>query len=71
VSPAPQGRITRSDIEAKLAEIRGTVDTTKRQVVDKAKVGGVAAGVLVAILLYVIGRKGGKKQRTVVEIRRV
>ena len=71
MSPAAQGPITRADIEAKLQEIRGTVDTTKRQVVDKAKVGAVGAGVLIALLLYLIGHRSGKKQRTIVEIRRV
>jgi hypothetical protein len=65
------GRITRADIEAKLQEIRGTVETTKQGVIDKAKVGAVGAGVLVALLLYFLGHRGGKKQRTIVEIRRV
>ncbi len=64
-------KITRADIEAKLVEIRGEVDTVKRQVLDKAKVGGVAAAVLVALLLYFLGRSGGKKKTTIVEIRRV
>jgi hypothetical protein len=71
VNASPAGPITRADIEAKLAEIRGSVDTTKQQVVDKAKVGGVAAGVLLALVLYLIGHRSGKKQRTIVEIRRV
>jgi hypothetical protein len=65
------GPITRADIEAKLQEIRGTVDTTRHGVVDKAKVGAVGVAVLLAIVLYVLGRRGGKKKTTVVEIRRV
>jgi hypothetical protein len=64
-------KITRADIEAKLAEIRGEVDTVTRQALDKAKVGGVAAAVLLALLLYFLGRRGGKKKTTIVEIRRV
>ena len=71
MSPSSSGPITRADIEAKLQEIRGSVDTTKRQVVDKAKVGAVGVGVVLALLLYLIGHKAGKKQRTIVEIRRV
>jgi hypothetical protein len=65
------GRITRADIEAKLQEIRGTVDTTRDQVVDKAKVGAVGVAVLLALVLYLLGRRGGKKKTTIVEIRRV
>jgi hypothetical protein len=71
VSPQPSGPISRADIEAKLQEIRGSVDTTKRQVLDKAKLGAVAGGVVLALLLYLIGHRSGKKQRTIVEIRRV
>ena len=71
MSAQPTGPITRADIESKLQEIRGSVDTTKQQVLDKAKIGAVVAGVLIAIALYLIGHRSGKKQRTIVEIRRV
>jgi hypothetical protein len=71
MSTPPSGRISRADIEAKLQEIRGSVDTTKRQVLDKAKIGAAVGGVLIALLLYFLGRRSGKKQRTIVEIRRV
>jgi len=71
VSTTPAGRISRDDIEAKLQEIRGVVDDQARQAIDKAKVGAVVAGVLLAVLLYVLGLRSGKKQRTIVEIRRV
>ncbi len=65
------GAVTRDDIEAKLRELRGEVDT----VAEKAKGGAVivAAVAAVAILAtaYLLGRRKGKKRTTVVEVRRV
>jgi hypothetical protein len=64
-------RVERSDIEAKLREIRGEVTATA----DSAKSYIVAAGAAAAVLLvgvaYLLGRRKGKKKTTVVEIRRV
>jgi hypothetical protein len=63
--------ITRDDIEAKLREIQGTTEAGA----DAARGAGVAAvvgGLLLAILVaYLLGRRKGRKRRTVVEIRRV
>ena len=63
--------VTRADIEAKLREIRGEVDTTA----EGAKSYIVAAGVVAAVVLvgavYLLGRRRGRKKTTVVEIRRV
>ena len=72
MSPAaPSGRIERSDIEAKLREIKGEVDTTT----ERAKpIGMAAAAVAVVVVVgvaYFLGRRKGKKQTTLVEIRRV
>jgi len=68
---APGGRIRREDIESKLREIRHQVDDTT----ESAKPAGLAvvAGVAVAVvaLAYVLGRRRGRKGRTVVEVRRV
>jgi hypothetical protein len=70
VSDASQP-IGRSDIESKLREIRGEVDSTA----TAAKPAAIAiAGVAVVALLagaYFLGRRKGKKKSTVVEIRRV
>jgi hypothetical protein len=68
---APARTVSRADIEAKLAEIRGDVDSTKKQVLDKAKIAGVAAGVILAVVLYLMGQRSGKQHRTIVEVRRV
>ena len=63
--------IRRSDIEDKLREIRGEVDSTA----TAAKPAAIAvAGVAVVLLVgaaYFLGRRKGKKKSTVVEIRRV
>jgi hypothetical protein len=63
--------ITRNDIEAKLREIQGTTETGA----EAARGAGLAAavgGLLLAIVIaYLLGRRRGRKRRTVVEIRRV
>jgi hypothetical protein len=64
-------RITRSDIESKLRELKGEVDETT----EKAKPIGLAvaavAAVVVVGVVYLLGRRSGTKLSTVVEIRRV
>ena len=64
------GKVTRQDIETKLREIRGDVDTAE----EAAKgVGTLAAGVAVVVIViavYLIGRRRGKRASTVVEVRR-
>ena len=66
----PPGRITRQDIETKLRQVRGDVDTAG----EAAKgVGTIAAGVVVVVVIavaYFIGKKRGKRSSTVVEVRR-
>jgi hypothetical protein len=68
--PAPTGRVTRQDIETKLRQIRGDVDTAG----EAAKgIGTVAAGVAVVVVIaiaYLVGKKRGKRTSTVVEVRR-
>jgi hypothetical protein len=67
----PSARITRDDIVGKFRELQGETDV----IADEAKsyallIGaGVVAGLLV--VAYVLGKRGGRKRRTVVEIRRV
>ena len=67
----PSQPVSRSDIESKLREIRGEVDTTATAAKPVAMaVAGVAA-VLIIGAVYLLGRRKGKKKSTVVEIRRV
>lgn len=68
---AKPGTVSRDDIEAKLRELRGEVDS----VGERAKGGVVIVGAVAAVALlatvYLLGRRKGKKRTTVVEVRRV
>jgi hypothetical protein len=65
------GRITKTDIEAKLRAIRDDIEPVGEQ----AKGGLMAvAPVVVAIVVigaYILGKRSGKKRRAVIEIRRL
>lgn len=62
--------ITRDDLEAKFREVQGT----GRAGADAARGTGKIAGVLAAAagmgVAYLLGRRRGKKRRTIVEVRR-
>jgi hypothetical protein len=64
-------KITRDDIEAKLTQIQGgaTAEVEARQTNLLAI--GVVAVVIALLLAYFLGRRRGKKRRTVVEVRRI
>ena len=63
--------ISRNDIQAKLREIQGEVDTTTTSAKPYALGAAVAIGVAVVALAYVLGRRKGRKRTTVVEVRRI
>jgi hypothetical protein len=67
----PDKKVTREDIEAKLQELRGDVDSR----VDDAKLPAVAIATTVAVVFviaaYVWGRRRGKKKSMILEIRRI
>ena len=63
-------RITRQDIEAKLRQIRGDVDTAGDAAKGAGTMAAVAAGVVLIVVVYFIGKKRGKRSSTVVEVRR-
>jgi hypothetical protein len=68
--PTPDGQITPDDIKAKLGSIQGEA----REQVDDAKNQLVAVGAGVALLLlivaFLLGRRGGKRSSAVIEVRR-
>ncbi len=67
---SPNQRITRGDLEEKFKELQDDVTEiteTKRSSLTVLAVAGIAAGLLVA---YLFGRRGGKRRRGVIEIRR-
>jgi hypothetical protein len=64
-------RVSRADIEAKLREIQGDVETGVETGRDFGKVAAIAGGVLLLGVIYFMGRRHGRKKRTIVEIKRV
>lgn len=62
--------ITRDDIEAKALELVDAVDQTKSSVQDKAMIGAVVVAAVV-VAAFVIGRRRGSRNKTVVEVYRV
>ena len=63
--------ITRDDIEAKFREVQGEVDEAGETARNVALVAGVVVVAVVAVAAFCFGRRRGKLQKTVVEIRRV
>ena len=53
---SPEGRVTRDDIEAKLQQIKGEVDTTAEGAKSYALIAGIAGVVVLVALAYVHGR---------------
>lgn len=63
--------VSRSDIEAKLREIRGGVEETADQAKGYALAIGAAVVVGLLGVAFILGRRKGRKQTTIVEIQRV
>ena len=63
-------RITRNDLEQRFQALQDDVTEiteTKKASLTVLAVAGIAAGLLVT---YLLGRRGGKRRRGVIEIRR-
>ena len=65
------GRISRDDIESKLREIRGEVDSVGEETRNYALVVGTVLAVAVVGVAYLLGKRKAKRKSTIVEIRRV
>lgn len=63
--------ITRADIETKLREIRGEVDEVGSSARSIGVIVGAVAVVAVVGAVYLFGRRRGRKEKTIVEIRRI
>jgi hypothetical protein len=68
---ASPGHISRDDIEAKFRELQGEVEVISDEAVNYAVVAGVALLVGVVVVAFWLGRRRGRRARTVVEIRRI
>jgi len=69
---SPAGRkITRDDIEAKFRELTGEVsqevESTRSQVITV----GLAVGVALVAVVFLIGRRNGRRRSAIVEVRRI
>ena len=62
--------ISRADIEAKAKEIVGAVEDTQQAVEDKAMWIAVLIGAVV-LAAFVVGRRRGRRNKTIVEVYRV
>jgi len=69
-SPAER-TVTRADIEAKLAEIRGVADDTTEVAQEATRTAMIAAGAAVVVIAFLLGRRRGRKKSTIVEVRRI
>lgn len=70
-APTANGQVRRADIENKLRELRGEVEQAGNQAKQVGLYAGVAAAVVVVGVVFWLGKRKGKKETTVVEIRRV
>ena len=64
-------RVSRDDLEAKFRELQGDV---KSKVDDKKQplmAGAIVGGILLILLVFLLGKRSGKKKTTLVEIRRL
>lgn len=65
------GGVGRADIERKLREIRGEVEAIETNAKPYLLAAAAAAAVAVVAVAFALGKRRGKRKRTVVEIRRV
>ncbi|HUO47600.1 MAG TPA: hypothetical protein VMU09_02080 [Acidimicrobiales bacterium] len=68
---ARPAKITRDDLETKLRQIAGEVDDRVEDAKPNIVAGAVVVVVVVALVAYLLGRRGGRLRSAVVEIRRV
>lgn len=66
----PPDVITREDLEASFRQVTGDVEDVVEQQRNRAVIVGVAVVVGVVAVAFVLGRRRGQKNRTVVEVRR-
>ena len=62
--------MTRNEIEAKARQLADAVDETRESVKNKAVIAAAALGVVV-VGAFIVGRRRGSRNKTVVEVYRV
>jgi hypothetical protein len=70
-APKPRTPITPADLENKLkafqGDIQGKVDSKRNTLVSA----GIGIGALLLIMMFLMGKRAGKKKSTIVEIKRI
>ena len=66
-----QKKVSRDDLEAKFRSLQGDVQGKMEDRKQTLVVGAAVGGLLLVLLVFLIGRRSGKKKTTLVEIRRV
>lgn len=70
-APTPGKKVSRADLEAKLREVQTELTAGAENAKSKVLAAGGVAFVLLLLISFMLGRKGGKKKSTIVEIRRL
>jgi hypothetical protein len=64
-------KISRDDVEAKFRELTGGVSEEVEGVRSQALAIGLAVVVVSVAVVFLIGRRAGRKRSTIVEVRRI
>ena len=64
-------KISVEDLQSKFTELQANIDNAANSAKDVGKKVGIIAAIVLMILIFMIGRRRGAANRTVVEIRRV
>ena len=64
-------RITRDSLEDALRDLQSDIDRDTQPLLVKVAYGAAAAAGVLVGLAYLLGRRAGRRRRTVVEVRRV
>jgi hypothetical protein len=64
-------KISRDDVEAKFRELTGDVNNEVEGVRSQALAIGLAVAVVSVAVVFLIGRRAGRKRSTIVEVRRI
>jgi hypothetical protein len=64
-------RITRDQIEAKFRELTGEVSDEVESARSQAITIGLAVGVALVAVVFLIGRRNGRRKSAIVEVRRI
>lgn len=66
-----QAPISKDDLESKFRQIKTDVDNVTSGTKDKAVPAAAVGGILLVLLMFLLGKRVGKKKSAVVQIRRI